>query len=58
MLTQLGKVLDAERRCCRFFHFSIDAQPAHGAILLTVAGPAGTGAFLESLSPAFAAPAR
>jgi hypothetical protein len=57
-LAHIASVLDRERVCCRFLHFTLDVPPVDAMIRLTVFGPAGTGAFLESLSPAFAASTR
>jgi hypothetical protein len=57
-LAHIASVVDAERRCCQFLHFTLDVPAANGAISLSVRGPAGTGAFLESLDPAFAEPTR
>ena len=54
LLAHIARVVDAERQCCPFLHFTLDVPPAHAVILLTVRGPAGTGTFLESLDPAFA----
>jgi hypothetical protein len=57
LLVKIASVLDRERQCCRFLHFAVDAPPLDATIRLTVSGPPGTGAFLESLGPAFAATA-
>jgi hypothetical protein len=57
-LAHIASVIDAERQCCQFLHFTLDVPAAKGAISLSVRGPAGTGAFLDSLDPAFAEPAR
>jgi hypothetical protein len=56
LLSHVARVLDAERECCRFLHFTLDIPPADADIRLTVSGPIGTGMFLESLDSAFAAP--
>jgi hypothetical protein len=58
LLPRIAATLDAERDCCRFLHFTLDVPSGGGDFSLTVSGPAGTGAFLESLGPEFAAPAR
>jgi hypothetical protein len=57
LLVTIAAVMDRERECCRFLHFSVDAPPLDAAIRLTISGPPGTGAFLESLGQAFAAAA-
>jgi hypothetical protein len=48
LIAQLGAVIDAERRCCRFLRFSIYADPDLGTVTLEATGPAGTAEFLES----------
>ena len=56
LLAHIARVLDSERRCCQFLHFTLVVPPAGAPVHLTVRGPEGTGTFLESLHPAFAAP--
>ena len=51
LFTRLGTVIDAERQCCRFLRFVIDADPALGSVTIDVTGPAGTADFLESWIP-------
>jgi hypothetical protein len=48
VLARLGAVIDAERHCCRFLRFHVDADPDGGAVTLDVTGPPGTAEFLES----------
>lgn len=48
ILTRIAHVIEAERQCCRFLHFVVEAQPDLGEIKLDVTGPAGTREFLES----------
>ena len=48
LLSRLGEVIDAERRCCRFLRFAISADPGLGAVTLEITGPPGTADFLES----------
>ena len=48
LFARLGAVIDAERQCCRFLRFAIDAEPALGSVTIAVTGPAGTADFLES----------
>ena len=48
-LRQLYAVVQREQRCCAFLDFRIDVTPGGGALTLDVTGPAGTGAFLETL---------
>jgi hypothetical protein len=53
LLARLGTVIDAERLCCRFLYFAIEADPGLGLVTLDVTGPAGTADFLESwIAPA------
>jgi hypothetical protein len=40
-----------ERKCCPFLTFEILLAPGNGAVLLTLAGPPGTPAFLEAELP-------
>lgn len=35
----IGRVVDAERRCCRFLTFTIEAAPDQGPIVVTVTAP-------------------
>lgn len=55
LLGHVARVLDAERVCCRFLHFALDVPPNDSSIELTVHGPVGTGDFLATLDPLFAA---
>jgi hypothetical protein len=48
LFARLGSVIDAERQCCRFLRFTIDADPGLGTVTVEVTGPAGTADFLES----------
>jgi|SRR5687767_8446880 hypothetical protein len=47
LFSRLGAVIDAERRCCRFLHFAVSAEPDLGMVTLDVTGPSGTDLFLE-----------
>ncbi len=42
LLSALGAVIDAERRCCRFLNFALTAEPDLGEVTLDVTGPEGT----------------
>jgi hypothetical protein len=42
LIGRLAPLVDAERQCCRFLHFAIDARPALGEVTLEVTGPPGT----------------
>ena len=48
-LSSITEVVEAERRCCRFLRFTVTVEPDEGPIILELAGPRGTGDFLESL---------
>jgi HEAT repeat protein len=47
LIGRLAPIVDAERQCCRFLHFAIDAQPALGEVTLEVTGPPGTAEVLR-----------
>jgi hypothetical protein len=49
LLGELVRVIDAERRCCRFLRFEISVASDLGPIALYVTGPPGTAAFLSQL---------
>jgi hypothetical protein len=51
IVSTIAAVIDAERRCCPFLSFAVTVAPDAGPIVLSVSGPAGTRAFLESLLP-------
>lgn len=46
-LSQLGEFLAYERRCCPFLRFQLAVDSADAATL-TISGPEGTRAFIES----------
>ena len=48
-LTTIARVIDAERRCCRFLRFTVTVEPGDGPIVLELTGPAGTREFVASL---------
>jgi hypothetical protein len=45
----IARVVDAERRCCRFLRFQITVEPDGGPVWLDLTGPAGTREFLVAL---------
>ena len=49
LLTRIADVIERERKCCRFFHFRLDAAPSGGLVRLEITGPPGTRALLETL---------
>jgi hypothetical protein len=49
VLPRLLRVIEAERKCCRFLRFDVTLEPDLGPIWLTVTGPAGTREFLAAL---------
>jgi hypothetical protein len=54
VLARLARVIDAERRCCRFLQFTLVVPADEAPLHLDVTGPPGTREFLATLSPAFA----
>jgi hypothetical protein len=50
ILAALVDAIDMERRCCRFLRFELVVEAGEGPVWLCVTGPAGTRAFLESLT--------
>ena len=49
IVATLGRVVDAERQCCRFLRFVITVEPDGGAVSFELSGPAGTRDFLAGL---------
>jgi hypothetical protein len=49
MLAAIVRVVEAERRCCRFLRFAITVEPDGGPISLELSGPAGTREFIAGL---------
>lgn len=49
ILTRLGALIDAERRCCRFLRFALAAEPDLGQVTLEMTGPPGTAEFLAAM---------
>jgi hypothetical protein len=45
----VGRVVDAERQCCRFLRFVITVEPDGGPVVLELSGPAGTREFIAGL---------
>lgn len=50
LITELARVVEAERCCCSFLRFQLTAEPESGAVTFDVTGPAGTRELLRSLS--------
>jgi hypothetical protein len=48
-LVRIMTVIQRERRCCRFMQFDRKVMPDGGPFWLTITGPDGTKAFLETL---------
>jgi hypothetical protein len=48
-LALIGRVIDAERQCCRFLRFHITVEPDDGPIVLELTGPPGTREFVSAL---------
>lgn len=51
LIPALAAMIEAERRCCRFLHFEVSAEPDEGPVWLAVTGPPGTGDFLAEWIP-------
>ena len=47
-LAALSRWVDLERRCCPFFHFSIEVVPANGGTWLRLTGSASVKDFIRS----------
>ena len=52
VLAAIARVVEAERRCCRFLRFRLTVEPDAGPMTLDVTGPPGTGEFLRVLATA------
>jgi hypothetical protein len=48
-LSNILRVVDAERHCCRFLRFTITVEPNDGAMSLDLTGPPGTREFVAAL---------
>ncbi|HEX3127518.1 MAG TPA: hypothetical protein VH394_09315 [Thermoanaerobaculia bacterium] len=46
VLSDIARVIDLERQCCRFLRFRLDVLPDGGPVLLELNGPEGTAEFL------------
>jgi hypothetical protein len=49
LLSDLARVIDQERTCCKFLRFRIAVEPSGGPITFDVTGPPGTREMLRSL---------
>jgi hypothetical protein len=58
VLARIADVVDRERQCCAFLRFELVVPPAGASFVLTIDGPAGSGAFLDSLPSSPPSPAR
>jgi hypothetical protein len=52
LVKEIGAVIEAEHRCCRFLRFHLVVEPGDGAVWLEVTGPEGTDEFLRTLTEA------
>jgi hypothetical protein len=50
LITALASMINAERRCCQFLRFALEAEPEEGPVWLMVTGPEGTQEFLNLLT--------
>ena len=48
LLARLASIIEAERHCCRFLRFTLDAAPDQGLVTLDVTGPEGTREVLDN----------
>lgn len=48
-LALIARVIDAERRCCRFLRFQLTVDPDEGPVVLELTGPPGTREFIDAL---------
>jgi hypothetical protein len=46
---RLLQLIRSERRCCRFFHFTLEYEPDLGPVWLTIQGPEGSEAVIEHM---------
>jgi hypothetical protein len=49
LVKEVGAVIEAEHRCCRFLRFLLLVDPGDGPVWLEVTGPKGTDDFLSTL---------
>ena len=49
VLTEIARVVDVERQCCRFLTFRLTIEPDGGPISLELTGPPGTREFLAGM---------
>ena len=49
ILPAIARVIEVERRCCRFLTFELTIQPDDGPIWLQFTGPTGTREFLAGM---------
>jgi hypothetical protein len=49
ILQAIAKVIEAERQCCRWLHFTLSVSPSGGPFVLTLSGPPGAVEFLEAI---------
>src|SRR5687768_14004562 len=49
ILPAIARVVDAERRCCKFLRFQVTVEADGGPIWFELSGPRGTREFLSAL---------
>ena len=49
VVADIARVIDRERRCCRFLHFALSVAPDGGPIALDITGPTGTAEMLAGI---------
>jgi hypothetical protein len=49
ILSSIVRMIDAERKCCRFLQFQLTIEPGEGPVVLEVTGPPGSQEFLGAM---------
>jgi hypothetical protein len=49
LIPLIGRMIDAERKCCRFLRFDLTVAPDDGPVTLDLTGPPGTADFIGAL---------
>ena len=53
LISELGKLIQLEHKCCPFLTFGLTVEPENGSVVLEMTGPEGTKEFLaEVFAPA------
>ena len=49
LLSEIARIIEQERTCCRFLRFQVTADPDGGPITVDVTGPQGTREMLQGV---------